>query len=86
MLPELPPHTPPTTPPTPGDGNIVTIRDLRRSLVDGGDIRDEISLQNDVNFLLARLEDARRAPWQPLGPLLRGERRRRAPSVYVYRP
>ncbi len=76
----------PHLPPEPDDGSIVTMRDLRRTLVNGNDIRSDISLQNDVNFLLARLEDARQAPWRPLGPLLRGERRRRSTAAYVYRP
>lgn len=38
------------------DIKIVATREARRALT-GGDIRDEVAFQNDINSLLARLEE-----------------------------
>ena len=56
---------------------------VRRTLTQPGDIRSDVDFQNDVNRLLARMEEAR-MPWQPaselrsfaVGPLPDGYHRR----------
>jgi hypothetical protein len=46
------------------DIRIVRVRDARRALTDGG-IQSEIAFQNDVNLLLASLEDLFETPPAP---------------------
>jgi len=41
---------------------------VRRTLTEPGDLRSDIDFQNDVNRLLARIEEAR-MPWQPAAQL-----------------
>jgi hypothetical protein len=61
---------------------------VRRSLTQPGDIRSDIDFQNDVNRLLARMEEAR-MPWKPaaelctyaVGPLPDGYRRRNSVKI-----
>jgi hypothetical protein len=38
---------------------IVTAAEARRALTKEGDIRDEVAFQNDINTLLARLEETK---------------------------
>jgi hypothetical protein len=47
---------------------MVAAPSVRRTLTDPGDIRSEIDFQNDVNRLLARIEEAR-MPWCPAAEL-----------------
>lgn len=47
---------------------IVATPRIRGTLTDRGDIRSEIDFQNDVNRLLARIEEAR-MPWTPAAAL-----------------
>ncbi|HEX3695475.1 MAG TPA: hypothetical protein VH374_08790 [Polyangia bacterium] len=61
---------------------------VRRTLTQPGDIRSDIDFQNDVNRLLARMEEAR-MPWKPaselctyaVGPLPDGYRRRNSVKI-----
>jgi hypothetical protein len=53
---------------------IVTAAEARRALTKEGDIRDEVAFQNDINTLLARLEETKvplRALSRPQPALLR---------------
>ncbi len=52
---------------------IVTAAEARRALTKG-DIRDEVAFQNDINTLLARLEETR-VPLQALSRPQPGTRR-----------
>jgi hypothetical protein len=47
---------------------IVTAAQVRRSFVDGRDIRGDVEFQNDVNALLARVEHLQ-MPWRSLSDL-----------------
>jgi len=42
---------------TPDQSIIIAAADVRRALVQPGDIRAEVEFQNDINGLLARIED-----------------------------
>lgn len=58
---------------TPDQLITIAAADVRRALVQPGDIRAEIEFQNDINGLLARLDDgvtleAIAAPSQPAAP------------------
>ena len=61
---------------------------VRRSLTQPGDIRSDVDFQNDVNRLLARIEEARN-PWRPaaelctyaVGPLPDGYRQRNSVRI-----
>lgn len=61
---------------------------VRRTLTPPGDIRADIDFQNDVNRLLARIEEAR-MPWKPaselctyaVGPLPAGYQRRNSVRI-----
>ena len=44
------------------DVEVVPAPSVRRSLTTPGDIRSDISFQNDINGLLARIEEAKQ-PW-----------------------
>jgi hypothetical protein len=44
------------------DVEVLTAPNVRRSLTTPGDIRSDISFQNDINSLLARIEEAKQ-PW-----------------------
>ncbi len=47
---------------------VVAVGDVRRSLVDKRDIRNEVGFQNDINLLLSAL-DGTRAPWEAAAQL-----------------
>jgi hypothetical protein len=49
-------------------GGVVALEEIRRTLVDPADIRNEVGFQNDVNGLLAMLEEAS-PPWRAVSPL-----------------
>ena len=67
---------------------MVSAPSIRRTLTDPGDIRSEIDFQNDVNRLLARIEEAS-MPWRPAaelctyaaGPLPDGYRQRNSVKI-----
>lgn len=42
---------------TPDQSIIIAAADVRRALVQRGDIRAEVEFQNDINGLLARIDD-----------------------------
>jgi hypothetical protein len=44
------------------DVEVLSAQNVRRSLTTPGDIRSDISFQNDINNLLARIEEAKQ-PW-----------------------
>lgn len=48
---------------------IVRAIDVRRSLTVPGDVKTEVTFQNDINALIARFDEAR-VPWLPLGGTL----------------
>ncbi len=47
---------------------VVAVAHVRRSIVDRGDLRNEVGYQNDINLLLSSL-DGTRAPWEAVAPL-----------------
>ena len=53
-------------------GEVVAVREVRFHIVRAGDLRNEIGFQNDINVLLAALNDSARA-WASVGPLLSAE-------------
>ena len=48
---------------------IMTAPNVRRSLTTPGDIRSDIDFQNDINSLLARIEDTQ-LPWKAVARLM----------------
>ena len=55
-------------------GHVVAVKDLREQLVRPGDLRNEIGFQNDINILLAALDDGH-VVWNPEAPMLSPDRR-----------
>lgn len=58
---------------TPDQSIIIAAADVRRALIQPGDIRAEVEFQNDINGLLARIDDgvtleAAAPPSQPAVP------------------
>jgi hypothetical protein len=53
------------------DVEIVPAPYVRRTLTTPGDIRSDVDFQNDINSLLARIEEVR-VPWQALSRLVCG--------------
>ena len=51
------------------DVEVLTAPNVRRSLTTPGDIRSDISFQNDINGLLARIEEAKQ-PWTAAARLM----------------
>ena len=51
------------------DVEVLTAPNVRRSLTTPGDIRSDISFQNDINGLLARIEEAKQ-PWTAASRLM----------------
>ena len=72
----------------PDSVRVVAAPSVRRTLTEPGDIRSDVDFQNDVNRLLARMEEAR-MPWTPafelrsyaVGPLPDGYRRRNSVRI-----
>lgn len=53
----------------PTRGQVVAVKDLREQIVRPGDLRNEIGFQNDINILLAALDDGD-VVWNSEAPML----------------